>query len=180
LRTIFGDGAAATLSDAADYAFVSAFASAPTQRGDSLMVNSGGARPAEQALQPRTKMALASNSIWTVRTDPVDAPRFRKRSRCVRPKGTVRSDVQLFLVTRHAQAGLETLRQHLHLDEQRMPTVLRDYGNTSHPRSDISTSCEPRAIAARHAMFDDRFGVGFSWPAACGRKRAESSAGRAD
>ena len=54
LRTIFGDGAAATLIEAAETPSLSAFAfGTDGSAGDALMVNTGGARPIAKALRPR-------------------------------------------------------------------------------------------------------------------------------
>src|SRR5690606_4895011 len=54
LRPIFGDGAAATLVEAADEQSLGGFIfGTDGEAADSLMVNCGGARPAKHALQPR-------------------------------------------------------------------------------------------------------------------------------
>ncbi|MBI3461515.1 MAG: ketoacyl-ACP synthase III, partial [Planctomycetes bacterium] len=56
LRTIFGDGAAATLIDAAETPSVGSFVFGTDGRGaDALMVTTGGARPPEQAIKPRRR-----------------------------------------------------------------------------------------------------------------------------
>ena len=61
LRTIFGDGAAATLVEAADEPTLSAFQFGTDGTGaDTLLVTKGGARPAEQAIKPRHRQRWES------------------------------------------------------------------------------------------------------------------------
>src|SRR5437762_2617251 len=56
LRTIFGDGAAATLLEASDVRSLSGFTfGTDGSAANSLLVNTGGARPPAKAIQPRTK-----------------------------------------------------------------------------------------------------------------------------
>ncbi len=99
---------------------------------DALMVNSGGARPAEAALQPRTRMRWASKLYMdgpglirlTLDTIPPLVERVLARG------DAAESDIELFIVHQATLKLLEQLRQHMELDEARMPTLLRDYGNT--------------------------------------------------
>ena len=68
LRTIFGDGAAATLIEAADEPTLSAFQFGTDGTGaDTLLVTKGGAAPAEQAIKPRHRQRWESACIWTAR-----------------------------------------------------------------------------------------------------------------
>src|SRR6478752_6920619 len=61
LRTIFGDGAAATLIEAADDPTLSAFQFGTDGTGaDTLFVTKGGARPAEDAIKPRHRQRWES------------------------------------------------------------------------------------------------------------------------
>ncbi len=181
LRTIFGDGAAATLIDAADAPSLSAFAfGTDGSAGDALMVNSGGARPVEEALQPRTKWRWASKLY-------MDGPGLIQLTLDTIPQTIERvlaegelcaSDVQLFLVHQATHKLLETLRQHMHLDEQRMPTVLRDYGNTVSSTIPIimhELRANGRLRPGMQCLMIG-FGVGFSW-AGCLWKETWTGAG---
>ncbi|MEZ6071632.1 MAG: ketoacyl-ACP synthase III [Pirellulales bacterium] len=59
LRTIFSDASAATLIEAADEPTFGPFEfGTDGSGGNALLVGSGGARPADQAIQPRTKKPL--------------------------------------------------------------------------------------------------------------------------
>src|SRR5262249_42732464 len=61
LRTIFGDGAAATLIDAADEPSLWAFQFGTDGTGaDTLLVSKGGARPTEDAIKPRHRQRWES------------------------------------------------------------------------------------------------------------------------
>ena len=62
LRTIFGDGAAATLIDAADEPSLVGFTFGTDGRGaDMLIVSDRGARPKESAIQPRKRKRWPSS-----------------------------------------------------------------------------------------------------------------------
>ena len=62
LRTIFGDGAAATLVEASAEPSLGSFVFGTDGRGaDTLMVTQGGARPAEGAIQPRKRKRWPSS-----------------------------------------------------------------------------------------------------------------------
>jgi len=168
LRTIFGDGAAATLIEPGSVPSLSAFAfGTDGSAGDALMVNSGGARPAAGALRPRTKWRWASKLYMdgpgliqlTLDTIP------QMVERVLASGGVSESDVELFLVHQATHKLLETLRQDMRLDEERMPTVLRDYGNTVSSTlpivlNELRTS--GRLRPGTKSLLAG-FGVGFSW-----------------
>lgn len=168
LRTIFGDGAAATLVEASDTPSLSSFVfGTDGSAGDALMVNSGGARPDKDALRPRAKWRWQSKlymdgpGLIKLTLDTV--PQMIER---VRHEGQVAdSDIELYLVHQATYKLLEQLRQEMELDEQRMPTMLRDCGNTvsctipiimNELRSSGRLRRGTRSLLAG-------FGVGFSW-----------------
>ncbi len=168
LRTIFGDGAAATLIEASDTPSLSAFSfGTDGSAGDALMVNSGGARPAGTALQPRTKWRWASKLYMdgpgliklTLNTIPQTIER-------VLAEGHVNeSDIELFLVHQATHKLLDHLRQEMHLDEERMPTVLREFGNTVSSTIPImmhQLRASGRLRRGTRCLLAG-FGVGFSW-----------------
>ena len=168
LRPIFGDGAAATLVEASDSPSLSAFAfGTDGSAGDALMVNSGGARPVEQALRPRTKWRWASKlymdgpGLITLTLDTV--PQMVER---VLAAGKLSaSDVDLFLVHQATHKLLEHLRRDMQLDEERMPTMLRDFGNTVSSTIPIlihELRASGRLRRGVRSLLAG-FGVGFSW-----------------
>jgi 3-oxoacyl-[acyl-carrier-protein] synthase-3 len=168
LRTIFGDAAAATLIEAAEVPSLSGFSfGTDGSAGDALMVNSGGARPAADALQPRTKWRWESKLYMdgpgliklTLNSVPQMVRRVLERAK------VDDTELELYLVHQATHKLLETLRQEMKMDEARMPTVLRDVGNTvsctipimiDRLRGDGRLRRGTRSLLAG-------YGVGFSW-----------------
>ena len=168
LRTIFGDGAAATLIEAGGTPSLSAFAfGTDGSAGDALMVNSCGARPAAGALQPRTKWRWASKlymdgpGLITLTLDTIPA----LVRRILASAELTEADVDLFLMHQATYKLLEQLRKELHLDEKRMPTMLRDFGNTVSSTLPIlihELRADGRLRPGVRSLLAG-FGVGFSW-----------------
>ncbi len=168
LRTIFGDGAAATLLDAADDPSLSAFSfGTDGTAADALMVNSGGARLAEDALKPRTKWRWNSKLY-------MDGPGLIKLTLDTLPQ-TIRQvletgevsddDIDLYLVHQATHKLLATLRAEMDLTEERMPTMLHDYGNTVSSTIPIimhELRSSGRLRRGTKCLLAG-FGVGFSW-----------------
>jgi 3-oxoacyl-[acyl-carrier-protein] synthase-3 len=168
LRTIFGDGAAATLVEASSTQSLSAFAfGTDGTAADALMVNTGGARLPEDALQPRTKWRWASKlymdgpGLIHITLDTL--PQMIRR---VLELGQITdADVDLYLVHQATHKLLDVLRQHLSLNEERMPTVLRDFGNTVSSTIPIIIHELRKSGRLRRGTQSlmAGFGVGFSW-----------------
>ena len=133
LRTIFGDGAAATLVEAADTPSVSAFAfGTDGSAADTLMVPAGGARPVGQGLKPRTcwrwpsRLYMDGPGILNLTVDII--PRLVEQ--VLGAAQLSADDVELFLMHQATQKLLEQLRLHLKLDAARLPIALECVGNT--------------------------------------------------
>ncbi len=168
LRTIFGDGAAATLIEASDTPSLSAFVfGTDGSAGDALMVNSGGARGADGALQPRTRLRWASKLYMdgpgliklTLDTVPPTIERVLAEGR------VDESEIELYLVHQATHKMLDQLRREMQIDEQRMPTALRDYGNTVSSTIPIimqDLRASGRLRRGTRCLLAG-FGVGFSW-----------------
>jgi len=171
LRTIFGDGAAATLIEACDEPSLGAFVFGTDGRGaDTLMVAEGGARPMADALKPRKRKRWPSALT-------MDGPEIAKFALEVLPPmfeqvldkaRWTRDDVELYLMHQATFFLLDHLRVRLGLSEAQMPLALNDYGNT------VSSTLP---ILMHDLRLDGRlrpgtqtlligFGVGLSW-AAC-------------
>jgi len=168
LRTIFGDGAAATLVDAADEPSLGSFIFGTDGRGGgALMVNQGGARPDQLALKPNKRKRWPSRLY-------MDGPELVKFALDVVPPlvdrvladaGLTRGDVDLYLTHQATLYMLEQLRDRLRLEADLMPIDLEDCGNTV---------CATLPILVRDLRHSGRlrpgkrslligFGVGFSW-----------------
>lgn len=133
LRTIFGDGAAATLIEATDAPSLGSFVFGTDGAGaEALMVPDGGARPPEHALQPKKRKRWASRLI-------MDGPELVKFTLDVVPPvveevmrraGWPREKVDYFLMHQATSFMLEHLRDRMNLPVEKTPVDLADYGNT--------------------------------------------------
>jgi len=168
LRTIFGDGAAATVIEASTQPSLGAFSfGTDGSAADTLFVTQGGARPHEQALRPRRRQRWKS-SLYMDGPSLIDisARRVPKLVNCVLEKaGLDREQVDLFLMHQATRMLLERLRQRLDLDEDRMPMMLRDVGNTVSSTIPIIMHELRRSGRLRPGVRSmlAGFGVGFSW-----------------
>lgn len=168
LRTIFGDGAAATLIAAAEAPTLSAFQFGTDGTGaDTLLVAKGGARTPEKAIRPRHRHRWPSDLYmdgpslinFTVGAIPklveniLEAARLKK------------SDIDLYLFHQATHKMLAQLQERMHLPEDRMPIVLRDYGNTV--SSTIPIVIHDLRLQGRIKPGANNllvgFGVGWSW-----------------
>lgn len=133
LRTIFGDGAAATLLEAAEVPTLTAFQFGTDGSGaDTLFVAKGGARPPKDALKPRHRQRWPSDLYMdgpTLISFSVDAvPQLVEK--ILAGAGLTSDDIDLFLFHQATYKMLEQLRQRLGLSADRLPIVLENYGNT--------------------------------------------------
>ena len=168
LRTIFGDGAAATLIEAADAPTVQAFQFGTDGSGaDTLLATNGGARSTDDAHQPRHRKRWKSDLYmdgpslmsFTVGTIPQLVEDILAES------GTSKSDVDLFLFHQATRKMLEQLQARLELDESRLPIELEDCGNTVSSTIPILIDDLRRTgrltSGSRNMLVG--FGVGWSW-----------------
>ncbi len=168
LRTIFGDAAAATLVESSEQPSLSAFAfGTDGKAADALFVDTGGARPIEHALKARSKRRWNSK-LYMDGPGLIQLPVETRPStiRRVCELGNVTdADLDYYLLHQATHKLLETLRQEMSLSEERMPTMLRDVGNTvsstipiliHHLRTEGRLNPGMRSLLAG-------FGVGFSW-----------------
>jgi 3-oxoacyl-[acyl-carrier-protein] synthase III len=133
LRTIFGDGAAATLVEASDEPSLGQFVFGTDGRGaNTLIVTEGGARPKDQAIQPSKRKRWPSTLF-------MDGPELIKFSLDVVPPlidqlltqaKLTRDKVDIFLMHQATALMLDRLRNRLDLDLEKMPMALEHYGNT--------------------------------------------------
>jgi 3-oxoacyl-[acyl-carrier-protein] synthase-3 len=168
LRTIFGDGAAATLVEAAAEPCLGPFVFGTDGRGsDTLIVTEGGARPKESALRPRKRKRWPSSLV-------MDGPELLKFSLDVVPStvnqalaaaGWTRDDVDVYLMHQATAFLLNHLRDRMSLNGDKMPVDLEEYGNTVSSTIPILIDNLRRSgqlkPGTRTVMIG--FGVGLSW-----------------
>ncbi len=171
LRTIFGDGAAATVIDAVPEPSLDHFVFGTDGSGaDMLMLTRGGFRPGGNGLKPRTRHRWPSDLYmdgpgliyFTLENIPPLIQEVLQRS------GWDRNQVELFLMHQPTRLLLERLRSQLNLNSENCPMLLENCGNTV-------SSTIPLLIEHLRAQGRLRpgmrtlivgFGVGLSW-AAC-------------
>jgi len=168
LRTIFGDGAAATLIDAADTPSVGPFVfGTDGSAADSLMVTAGGARPAEQALQPRRRPRWGSPLYmdgpglvdFTLDVIPPMVDQLLERA------NLTRDQIDLFLSHQATLLMLDRLRDRMKIETDRFPIMLEEYGNTVSSTIPIimhDLRASGRLRPGTRSMLIG-FGVGYSW-----------------
>ena len=168
LRTIFGDGAAATLVEAHTQPSVSAFRFGTDGAGaDTLMVTRGGAREASDALKPRKRHRWASQLYmdgpalvdFTVERIP------QLVDEILAAEKLDRDGVELFLMHQATHLMLARLRERLEVDEQKLPLMLENCGNTVSSTLPIllhELRSSGRLRPGTRSMLVG-FGVGLSW-----------------
>lgn len=168
LRTIFGDGAVATLIDAVDSPTLGAFCFGTDGCGaDTLLVTEGGLRDPEDAHKPRhrkrwpSKLYMDGPSLinFTVGAVPglvddiLEAAELKQE------------EVNLFLLHQATRKMLEQLQDRLGLNDQRLPIMIENYGNTVSSTIPILIDEMRRAdrlVPGSNNMLIG-FGVGWSW-----------------
>lgn len=168
LRTIFGDGAAATLIEAADEPTLGGFRFGTDGAGaDTLLVTKGGARLPACAHKPRHRQRWPSDLymdgpaliLFTMEAVPplIDD--------ILSVDGLKRGDVDLYLFHQATLKMLTELQDRLHLDGTQLPIRLERYGNTVSSTIPILIDDLRREGALRPGMTSllIGFGVGWSW-----------------
>ncbi|MCA9263785.1 MAG: ketoacyl-ACP synthase III [Planctomycetales bacterium] len=168
LRTIFGDGAAATLIEPSDEPTLSAFSFGTDGTGaNTLLVNTGGARPFEDAHKPRSrqrwpsKLYMDGPSIinFTMASIPPLVEEVLSLSQLRR------DDIQYYLFHQATRKVLEQLQERLEVKGDRLPIRLENYGNTVSATLPIliDEMRKENAIQPNRPNMLIGFGVGWSW-----------------
>ena len=168
LRTIFGDGAAATLVEAAREPTLWAFQFGTDGTGaDTLLVTKGGVRPPAQAIKPRHRhrweSALYMDGPSLINFTVAAVPKLVDNILAAAKLN--REGVDLFLLHQATRKMLELLRESLHLTPERMPIALEHCGNTVSSTLPILMDELRRGgqLAAGMQNLLVGFGVGWSW-----------------
>jgi 3-oxoacyl-[acyl-carrier-protein] synthase-3 len=168
LRTIFGDGAAATLIEPADRPTLGGFQfGTDGSGGDTLLVASGGARPPHCALTPRHRQRWNSDLY-------MDGPSLIKFSVAAVPQlvqsvlnatNLTDDDIDLYVMHQATYKMLVELQESMKVSEERMPIVMKDMGNTVSSTIPIvidELRNTGRLKPGKRSMLVG-FGVGWSW-----------------
>jgi len=172
LRTIFGDGAAATLIEANDQQTLSDFSFGTDGAGaDTLLVGSQGARSPEDAIKPRHRhrwpSALYMDGPSLINFTVAAIPQLVDK--ILADAKLTREEIGLYLFHQATFKMLDQLRNRLNLPADRLPIRLEHYGNTVSSTLPLlihdlreegllttdSTTNAPNLLVG--------FGVGWSW-----------------
>jgi 3-oxoacyl-[acyl-carrier-protein] synthase-3 len=168
LRTIFGDGAAATLVEAVEEPTLWAFQFGTDGTGaDTLLVSKGGARPVEQAIKPRHRQRWESDlymdgpslinftvaAIPTLVTNILAAAQLKDE------------EVDLYLFHQATLKMLDQLRERMGISPERLPVCLEHVGNTVSSTIPILIDTLRKQGRLKRDMKNMLvgFGVGWSW-----------------
>jgi 3-oxoacyl-[acyl-carrier-protein] synthase-3 len=168
LRTIFSDGAAATLLQAVDQPTMLGFRyGTDGSGGDTLLATCGGARPAQDAIRPRHRKRWSSDLY-------MDGPSLMSFTVAKVPElidqvlaaaDVPAEKIDLYLMHQATRKMLEQLTERLGLDEDRLPIRLDLVGNTVSSTLPIlidQLRTERRLRPGMQSMLIG-FGVGLSW-----------------
>ncbi len=168
LRTIFGDGAAATLVTAAEQRSLWGFQFGTDGSGaDTLLVADGGARPAGDAIRPRhrkrwnSRLYMDGPSLINFTVEAVP----RLVDEILEANGLTQDAIDRFIFHQATRKMLEQLAQRMAVCQSRMPIDIEDVGNT--------VSCTVPILIDRMRKRGELsgdsvnmligFGVGLSW-----------------
>jgi 3-oxoacyl-[acyl-carrier-protein] synthase-3 len=180
VRTLFGDGAAATLVEAveADHAMIGPFVFGTDGRGAAnLIVETGGARRAPDAASAVETTDESGNvrSLDNLHMKGAEIVSFTLKAvpaaidRLLADAGLTLDDIDLFVFHQASAFILEKLRKKIGIPPERFAIKLETCGNTV--SSTIPIALEDRIGGPkgdRLAMLVG-FGVGYSWAATCVR-----------
>ena len=168
LRTIFGDGAAATLVTAADEPTLSGFQFGTDGTGaDTLLVAKGGARPADKAIRPRHRhrweSALYMDGPSLINFTVSAIPQLVEE--ILKAGGLKSDDIDFYLFHQATLKMLEQLRERMRLPAERLPIALENYGNTVSSTLPILLDELRQGGQLKPGMRNMLvgFGVGWSW-----------------
>lgn len=175
VRTIFGDGAAATLVDADAAEHIGAFVFGTDGSGaDKLIVRTGGAREAVDAnavettdasgnVRTRNDIFMSGPDIFNFTLDIVP-PTMEKVCAL---NGVDIKDVDLFVFHQANKFMLDTIRKVNLIPSSKFYVDMADTGNTVSSTIPIALSraVEKKVLASGMAVMVMGFGVGLSWGA---------------
>ncbi|MGV3486738.1 MAG: ketoacyl-ACP synthase III [Planctomycetaceae bacterium] len=168
LRTIFGDAAAATLITAQSERTLWGFQfGTDGTGGDMLLVRDGGARPAQDAIQPRhrkrwnSRLYMDGPSLISFTVEAIP----QLIDEILQTNGLQRESIDRFILHQATRKMLEQLTDRMGLCPDRVPIDMEDVGNTvsctlpilidrMRNRGELRTEATNMLVG---------FGVGLSW-----------------
>jgi 3-oxoacyl-[acyl-carrier-protein] synthase-3 len=168
LRTIFGDGAAATLLTAVETQSLWGFQfGSDGSGGDLLLVGDGGGRHAEDAIKPRhrkrwnSRLYMDGPSLINFTVDAVP----RLVDEILQANGLHDADIAKYLMHQATWKMLDQLRSRMGVEASRLPIDLADVGNTVSCTLPILIEGQRKKgeLDGKSVNMLVGFGVGLSW-----------------
>jgi len=179
LRTIFGDGATATLVTAGTEKTLQGFQfGSDGSGGDMLMVADGGQRKPEHAIKPRhrkrwkSRLYMDGPSLINFTVDAIP----RLVDEILTASNMTDADIDKYLMHQATWKMLDQLRSRMEIAPERLPIDLEDIGNTvSCTLPILIDRLRKRGqIAAESVNMLVGFGVGLSWAGCLWRDQYQS------
>ena len=179
LRTIFGDGATATLVTAGTEKTLQGFQfGSDGSGGDMLMVADGGQRKPEHAIKPRhrkrwkSRLYMDGPSLINFTVDAIP----RLVDEILTASNMTDADIDKYLMHQATWKMLDQLRSRMEIAPERLPIDLADIGNTvSCTLPILIDRLRKRGqIAAESVNMLVGFGVGLSWAGCLWRDQYQS------
>ena len=168
LRTIFGDGAAATLIESSDQQELSSFKFGTDGSGaDTLIVANGGHRKSDDAIGPRKRKRWKSDLYmdgpaliqFTVGSIPGLCDSI------LQEESLTQDDIDVFLFHQATRKMLDQLRQTMKIDPAKLPLRMEKVGNTVSSTLPILIhqlrESGDLEVDSKNLLIG--FGVGWSW-----------------
>ncbi len=180
LRTIFGDGAAATLVTAGETPSLWGFQfGSDGSGGDMLLVSDGGSRPAADAIAPRhrkrwkSRLYMDGPSLINFTVEAVP----RLVDEILDANDLSDDDIGYYLMHQATWKMLDQLRSRMAIQPERLPIDLAEVGNTvSCTLPILIAGMRNRGeLAAKSVNMLVGFGVGLSWAGCLWRDDFSSS-----
>ena len=167
LRTIFGDGAAATLVEANDTQSMWEFRFGTDGSGaDTLLATENGFRDQQDAIEPRHrkrwKSDLYMDGPGLINFTIGSIPPFMDE--IMSAAGLTKSDVGYYLFHQATYKMLSQLQLALEVEEEKVPILLQDFGNTvSSTIPILINQMRDKGMSSELKNLMVGFGVGWSW-----------------
>ncbi|HEX4197791.1 MAG TPA: ketoacyl-ACP synthase III [Caulobacteraceae bacterium] len=180
VRTLFGDGAAATLVEAveADHAMIGPFVFGTDGRGGPNLIVAAGAARRERDAASAVEMIDESGNVrsldnlymnggaivsFTLKTVPEAVGKLLAAA------GLAMDDIDLFVFHQASAFILERLRRKIGIRPERFVVELESCGNTVSSTIPIALERQVGQPSGDRTAMLVGFGVGYSWAAACVR-----------
>jgi len=158
---LFSDGAAATLMTPDGTAKIGAFSFGSDGSGaNDLIVRAGGSRYPDKPISGDDALHMDGRAVFEFMLNRVPSD----VDNCLARNGLDRSEIDLFIFHQASRFMLETLTRRMHLEPDRVPICMENFGNTVSATIPMTIEHLGGIDALRKkTVLLSGFGVGLSW-----------------